>query len=296
MSVLPHRVSLRHEPSATPTDWVLEDEQVPESPAHDDAARTMDSTWREWARRTGRAVFIHRNLAVRWMPQDPRVGVDPDLALVEPPPPAGESLTSLRTWEPGHHPPRVALEVVSASHPEKDYRLGPRKYAAAGVDELWVFDPQRLGAEGEGPWRIQVWRRDADGGFGRVDAGDGPAWSEFFRAWLVVPAGGMLLRLSDDREGASLWPTEGERAERERAVSAQERAAKEQALAERNQERLSKEQALAAKERALAEREHERAAKEQALAERERERAAKERAIARIAELEARLAAMPPHD
>jgi Uma2 family endonuclease len=296
MSVLPHRVSLRHEPSATPPDWLLEDGQVPESPAHDDAARTMDSTWREWARRTGRAVFIHRNLAVRWMPQDPRVGVDPDLALVEPPPPAGESLTSLRTWEPGHHPPRVALEVVSASHPEKDYRLGPRKYAAAGVDELWVFDPLRLGAEGEGPWRIQVWRRDADGGFGRVDAGDGPAWSEFFRAWLVVPAGGMLLRLSDDREGASLWPTEGERAERERAVSAQERAAKEQALAERNQERLSKEQALAAKERALAERNRERVAKEQALAEREHERAAKERAIARIAELEARLAAMPPHD
>jgi Uma2 family endonuclease len=282
---------------------VLEDEQVPESPAHDDAARTMDSTWREWARRSGRAVFIHRNLAVRWMPQDPRVGVDPDLALVEPPPPSGESLTSLRTWEPGHHPPRVALEVVSASHPEKDYRLGPRKYAAAGVDELWVFDPQRLGAEGEGPWRIQVWRRDADGGFGRVDAGDGPAWSEFFRAWLVVPAGGMLLRLSDDREGASLWPTEGERAERERAAKeqaladrARARTAKEQALAERNRERLAKEQALAAKEQALAERNRERVAKEQALAEREHERAAKERAIARIAELEARLAAMPPHD
>jgi Uma2 family endonuclease len=271
MSVTPRRVSLRHDVPATHPDWVLEDEPVPESAVHDDAARTMDSTWRAWARRTGRDVCVHRNLAVRWDPQDARIGVDPDVALVEPPPATpAESLSSLRTWEPGNRPPRVALEVVSPGHPEKDYFHSPRKYAAAGVDELWVFDPLRLGVDGEGPWRIQVWRRAADGVFARVYTGEGPAWSDYFGAWLVAPEDGRLLRLSDDRTGASPWPTEGERAEQEREAREREREAKERALAERK--------------RALAER-------KRALAERDRERLAKDQALARVAELEARLAA-----
>jgi Uma2 family endonuclease len=285
MSVAARRVSLRYEVPWTHPSWVLEDEQVPESGPQDDASRTMDSLWREWARRTGRVVVIHRNLAVRWNPDDRRIGVDPDLALLEPPPATpGEQLTSLRTWEPGNHPPRVALEVVSAGNPEKDYLLGPRKHAAAGVGELWVFDPLRLGTDEAGPWRIQLWRRDEGGTFERVYAGDGPAWSDFFGAWLVVPPGGLLLRMSDDREGRSLWPTEAERAERERVAKERERVAKERALAACELERVAKERALAACER-------ERDAKERALDARAQALVEKDLALARIAELEARLAA-----
>ena len=243
MSAVPPRVAIRYEVPWTHPSWVLEDATVPESGAQDDAARTVDSTWRVWAASAGRVVCIHRNLAVRWNPDDARIGVDPDVCLLEPPPATPrEALTSLRTWEPGNAPPRVALEVVSAGNADKDYRAGPRKHAAAGVGEFWVFDPLRLGPDDDdGPEVLQVWCRDEGDVFHRVYAGDGPAWSPFFGAWLVVPAGGLLLRLSDDPEGARLWPTEGELALRERAEKERERAEKERALA-----RLAEAEALLA--------------------------------------------------
>ena len=146
-------------------------------------------------------------------------------------------------------------------------------------------------------WRIQLWRRDAGDTFERVYAGDGPAWSEFFGAWLVVPAGGLLLRMSDDREGRSLWPTEAERAEQEHQAKERERQAKERALAACELERAAKERALAAKElervakeRERVAKERERVAKERALAARAQALVEKDLALARIAELEARLA------
>ncbi len=273
MSSAPPRVAIRFDVPWTHASWVLEDTTVPESGPQDNATRTMDSTWQGWRCRTGRVVCIHRNLAVRWNPRNPRIGVDPDLCLLEPPPATpGEALTSLRTWEPGNAAPRVAFEVVSENNADKDYRDGPRKHAAAGVGELWVFDPQRLGPEDDdGPWVLQVWGRDAEGVFGRTYAGDGPAWSEFFGAWLVVSSNGLLLRMSDDPEGTKLWPTEGEDA-------GQQRAEKERERAEKERERAQKESALAL------------AAQERA--EKERERAEKERALARVAEVEALLAAM----
>jgi Uma2 family endonuclease len=249
MSSAPPRVAIRFDVPWTHASWVLEDTTVPESGPQDNATRTMDSTWQGWRGRTGRVVCIHRNLAVRWNPRNPRIGVDPDLCLLEPPPATpGEALTSLRTWEPGNAAPRVAFEVVSESNADKDYRDGPRKHAAAGVGELWVFDPQRLGPEDDdGPWVLQVWGRDEEGVF-----------------QLVVASGGMLLRMSDDPEGTKLWPTEGEDAGQQRAEKERERAQKESALA------------LAARERE----------------EKERERAEKERALARVAEVEALLAAV----
>jgi hypothetical protein len=251
MSSAPPHVAICFEVPWSHPSWVLGDETVPESGPQDNAARTMDSTWRGWARRVRRDVRIHRNLAVRWNPRNPRIGVDPDVCLLEPPPATPDvALTSLRTWEPGNDPPRVAFEVASENNADKDYGAGPRKHAAAGVGELWVFDPLRVGPDDDGgPWALQVWSRDDDDVFRRVYAGDGPAWSGFFRAWLVVSGDGMLLRMSDDAEGTKLWPTEGEETEHERAEKLHERA------------------------------------------EKERERAEKERALARVAELEALLAA-----
>ncbi len=223
--VAPPRIVLQYETPWTHPSWALEGVPGPETATQDDAARTMDSSWRVWARRSGRIVGIHRNLAIRWNPDDPRIGVAPSLALLEPPPATpNEALSSLCLWEPEHAPPAVALAVVSASHPQRDYFGSPRKHAAAGTGELWIFDPLRVGFAGEGRWRIQVWRRAPDDVFDRLYAGDGPAWSEFFGAWLVASEGGLRLRLSDDPEGRCLWPTEGEQAD-------QERLAKEHALA-----------------------------------------------------------------
>ncbi|MFO0607801.1 MAG: Uma2 family endonuclease [Polyangiales bacterium] len=220
------RVELTFEVPYTHPSWVLEDEKVSESAAHDGAARVVDSTWRAWARRHDRVVSVYRNLAVRWDEDNPRVGADPDVCLLEPPPATPEvGLTSLRTWVEGDEPPKVALEVVSEGNPRKDYEVSPRKYAAAGLQELWVFDPNRFGPSDDGgPWVLQVWERNKRGDFRRVYAGDGPAWSEYFRAWLVVSADGMLLRMADDEEGTRLWPTEAEEAELARADAERARA------------------------------------------------------------------------
>ncbi len=252
MSVATKRVELAFEVPWTHPSWVLEDVEVtPESAAQDEAAQTMVSTWRRWARAAARPAKVCRNLAVRWDEEHPAVGVDPDVCLLDPAPDAPDAeLTSLCLWRPGTQPPRVALEIVSASTAAKDYSEGPRKYAASGTRELWVFDPLRLGPSDDGgPWALQVWARGRRGQFRRVYAGDGPARSEELGAWLVATDDGMRLRVSDDEEGARLWPTEEEEAERSRAELEAERAAK------------------------------------------EAERAAKEAALARVAELEALLAA-----
>jgi Uma2 family endonuclease len=262
------RVELVFEVPRTHPAWVLEDDEVmPEPAAQDEASQTMVSVLRQWRQSTGRVVRVRRNLAVRWDEANPKVGVDPDVCLLDPPPEATDAeLTSLCLWKPGTSAPRVAFEVVSATTAAKDYREGPRKYAVSGTRELWVFDPLRQGPDDDGgPWRLQVWARGRAGQFRRVFAGDGPAYSEEMAAWLVVSEDGMYLRLSDDEEGTRLWSTEAE-------VAAQARQAMEA-------ERAAKDEALAAKDEALAAKEAERAAKEA-------ERAAKEAALARIAELE----------
>lgn len=228
--------------------WVLDDEEdVPESPLHDAIIRLLVEILLAWNERVGGGAQIGRNIALRWNAQAPKQGVDPDLYVVDPAPPEGERATSLTTWKTGHHPPRVAVEVVSESTADKDYSDGPARYAASGTRELWVFDPLLVGPSAHGgPVRLQVWRREPDGNFRRVYAGDGPAHSDELGAWLVVTDEGQRLRIADDDEGTRPWPTgaEAERAAREaeREAKEAERAAREAAEAE--VERLRAELAL----------------------------------------------------
>jgi Uma2 family endonuclease len=240
--------------------WELSEETMPESTLHDDVCQLLKLilTWWAWAQRAGAARVV-RNLAVRWDPEHPRNGVDPDVCVLSPAPPGDPDLRSLLTWTPGAPSPLLAIEVVSETNPHKDYVAAPDKYAACGVTELWIFDPVLAGPDVRGgPHRLQVWRRE-DGSFVRVYAGEGPFRSPVLDAHLVVVEGGRKLRIASDAEGSQLWPTAEEA---ERAAKEAERAAKEA----------------------------ERAAKEAERAAKEAERAAKEAALSRIAELEAELA------
>ena len=196
--------------------WILAEENVPESALHDEIILLLVELLKAWARRSARDVRIGRNLALRWNKALPRVGVDPDVYVVEPGPPEGDETTSLCTWKPGHVAPRVAVEIVSETTAEKDYAEGPEKYAASGTGELWVFDPLKAGPSLRGgPFVLQIWRRDTGGTFRRVYAGAGPARSEAMDGWLVVTDGGRRLRVADDAEGRRLWPTEAEAAQAE---------------------------------------------------------------------------------
>lgn len=213
--------------------WVLEEENLPETPLHQRIVDLLVLIFTAWIARAQHNAMTGSNIALRWDRENPKRGVDPDVYLVEPAPPGGEGVTSLRLWEEGHHAPRIAVEVVSESTAAKDYDYddGPARYAAAGVKELWVFDPLRMGPrDGGGPWALQVWRRTPKGAFRRVYQGDGPAFSRELGAWVVVTDAGTRLRIADDAAGARLWLTD---AEQERAAREQERAAREQERAAR---------------------------------------------------------------
>ncbi len=200
---------------------------MPESVVHDEAVTLLRAILAAWAARVGTA-RVTRNLAVRWIAANPLVGVDPDVAVFAPPPPALEDLNSVRTWVDGHEAPLVAIEVVSENDPRKDYVIAPDKYAASGTRELWIFDPLLAGPTSHGgPFRLQVWRRD-DEGFTRTHAGEGPAFSPALGAWLVVVAEGRRLRVADDRAASNFWLTAEEA---ERAAKERERIAKDDALA-----------------------------------------------------------------
>lgn len=190
---------------------------MPESSEHEETSDLLKQVLLAWVERTRLDARVGRNIALRWDREHPQVGVDPDVYLVAPSPPEAR-FKSLRTWVAGHHPPRVAVEIVSSDSAAKDYVDGPQRYAASGTRELWVFDPERHGtAEVGGPLVLQVWRRTSDGEFQRVYVGDGPARSEELGAWLVVSNNGTRLRVADDPDGQSPWPTRAEAAEAELA-------------------------------------------------------------------------------
>lgn len=208
--------------------WELSGETMPESVLHDAVVTLLRAVLEVWAG-AHRPCLVARNLAVRWDESQPQVGVDPDIAVLKPPPPEGSSLRSLRTWDTGHRAPLLAVEVVSETNPRKDYVLAPDKYAASGTGELWVFDPLLSGPTSQGgPFRLQVWNRAGRGDFVRTYAGDGPVRSTALDAFLVVVDEGRKLRLAHDAAGTDLWLT-GE--EEERAARERERAAKESAYA-----------------------------------------------------------------
>jgi len=232
----PRLVTLRYSVAHVRDDWTLSEDRVPEARAHLLAGTLARQILEVWADGTGRPMQVGANLAVRWVEERPAIGVDPDVYVVEPPPPEGDQVTSLRLWEPGHFPPLVALEIVSVSHPNKDYVDAPDKYAASGTRELWIFDPELVGPRVRGgPHRLQVWCRDDSGAFTRIYAGPGPVRSPAVGGWLFAVHEGRRLRIADDEQGTSWWMTateaEREGKEREREAKEREREAKEAALA-----------------------------------------------------------------
>jgi Uma2 family endonuclease len=223
------RIGLRDNSPPYPSSWFIEDdEKVPQSRPHHLRGGHLEGLLLGWKHRTGRNVQVGREIAVRWDEEFPQVGVDPDVYVVEPPPPEGDELTSLRTWETGHYPPLLAIEIVSPSRPSKDYGSSPMRYAASGTTELWVFDPNLAGPKAqEGPFRIQVWRRHEDGDFTRVYAGEGPVYSHAVDGWVFAVDEGRALAIADDEAGTRWWmtPEETERAAKEEAQARAERMA-----------------------------------------------------------------------
>ena len=295
MQVSP-RITLRDARSLVDDDWVLPEEPVPESSLHDIASDMLKLLLLAWVARTERNAHVGRNLGVHWDKDRPRVGVAPDVFVLEAPPPEIKvELPSLRLWREDHHAPLLAVEIVSSSRPEKDYVRSPERYAASGVGELWIFDPMMAGPKRDGgPYRIQIWRRDDDDSFERIYAGEGPAFSPAVSGWLFAVREGHLLRIAEDEAGTRWWMTE---AETERAARRAEQVAREEALREvlrmLEAERAALEAGRTVREAERAALEAERVVLAVERAALEAERAAMADVRRRLAELEAERAASP---
>lgn len=264
-------VSVRYPVRMTPAAWVLPEGTVPEAPIHHVVAHRITLLLEAWAARQGRDLRVLRNLALRWLEEYPRTGIDPDVCLLDPPPPNLDEVASLCLWKPGHVPPSICFEVVSVNHPYKDYSVLQDRYAALGTHELIVFDPLLSGPVSlGGPVSLQVWRRDIAGGFERIHFESSPAYSQTLDAWLIPE--GRTLHIAQDRAGQRRWRTEAEYAqiEAERAHGDAERA-------------------HAGAVRARAEAERAQADAERAQAEAERERREREDMQRRLSELEAKV-------
>jgi len=268
------RVIRPHEVVPDLDTWVLTEEHVPESSPHEILSDRLKHLLIGWAELRGRNTKIGRNLAFRWDQERPQFGLDPDVYVVEPPPPEGDKVTSLLLWKPGHSPPLLAVEIVSPGHPGKDYRRAPLMYALSGVREVWILDPGLEGPRDDGgPYRIQIWRSLDPRTFALVEAGEDPAWSEAVQGWLRFVPERASYDLSSDPAGADRWLTKEEAAQR-RAEAAQRRV--EAAQRRVDEERAARE---AAQRRA-----------EAAQRSADDERAGREAAQRRVEELEALLA------
>lgn len=230
-------LSLRYPVSPKPDAWVIPEGTVPESSAHDAAVQRIHALLSHWAQHQPGRVRVARNLAVRWLPEYPRAGIDPDLCVLSPAPVEMETdLGSLCLWKPGHFAPRFCVEVVSRNHPHKDYVEVPERYASLGVEELLVFDPLLQGPRSlGGPAALQLWRRDATGLFERVAFGSEPVHSQVLDAWLLFDQGQLVI--AEDCAGTRPWHTGLEQAQ---ADAEEARAKAEAEGAEKELERAAR--------------------------------------------------------
>jgi Uma2 family endonuclease len=239
-----------HQTSSYPADWYIEDDEtMPQSTKHDDREVRLRSILSAWNARESLGLLVGCELAFRWDSSEPGVGIDPDVYVAERPPPVPfDDILSIRTWEEGHSPPILAIEIVSRSRPKKDYTRSPERHDLLGTFELWVFDPHLYGnSANQPPVYLQVYRRETNSRLVQMHAGDGPFRSEALDAWVSVVEG--EIAISNDREGKDRWLTlEGEaqqRADEHAKRADDERAAKDAALVRADDEAKRAQAALA---------------------------------------------------
>ena len=227
--------------------WAVPEVPVPESDLHDDAINYLQAVLKFWAGRSPGNHRVFRNLGLRWVQEEPRAGFDPDLCLIQNAPKEEDGvLSSYALWRPDRPTPRLAIEVVSPSHPYKDYIDTPERAAASGVPELWVYDPLMKGPNVHGgPFLLQVFRT-TEAGYTRVHAGPGPAYSPELDAFLhpteTRVASQAKLCISADREGRQPFLTGEEHREQERLTERQGRLAAEEARLAAQQARQAAEE------------------------------------------------------
>ncbi len=195
--------------------WAITQRDDYRSP-HAVGVQLLGSVLEAWLSRAARLAKVARDLPIRWIAQEPKPGLIPDLCLLDPAPHA--TVRTLCTWHDDQSPPKLVVEFIDGRHPHKQYIDLPDRCAACGVDELWLYDPT-LSAHPMhgGPHPLQVWTSSSAGKFERQHAGPGPAYSALLSAWLhpVTDGSPARLHIADDQDSTVFWPTASEQRARE---------------------------------------------------------------------------------
>ncbi|MCU0495346.1 MAG: Uma2 family endonuclease [Chloroflexaceae bacterium] len=212
----------------------------------------------------------------------------PDVALfkgVIVPNVSKRTFRSWRTYEPKRPPPQVAFEICSDTTWEKDLKEKPGRYAAFGVQEYYLYDPNDPPYISDNGERLRGWHLVDGVMVPQQPNAKGHLWSPELEAWLV-PDDDFLRLYGDDGQR---WLTAAE-AQAQQALEAaqqaleatkQAQAAAKLAKAERAAKQAEAQRAEAEAQRAEAE--AQRAEAEAQRAEAEAQRAEAER-VAREAE------------
>jgi Uma2 family endonuclease len=232
---LEDRVDIAYRLDGLTESWTIPEIPVPEAPWHDRALERLKALLVSWVGRNGRDAIVFRDVVIGVRKDKPRWGFNPDICIVEPPPPSASTIDSVRLWEPGHRPPVFVVEVVSRRHPYKDYVTVPDKCGLLdGVKELVVFDPWLAGPEAAGgPYLLQFWRR-TEAGLLRTYCGSEPVYSEYLDALLVPDRAARRLNVAS-RSGEP-WQTPEEEAH-DREVQARDAEAQAREAAAQARER-----------------------------------------------------------
>ncbi len=185
-----------------------------------------------------RPCYLARNLNIYTARKRMQYPLAPDMALydVALETAALRRLRSWRLYEENRPPPVVAIEIASDKTWRTDLLQKPEQYAAMGVHEYIVYDPNEPQVVRGS--RLQVWQRAGDGLIPATPDVLGRVWSPTFESWLEDDDGALrLLTAAGERR---LSEAEGERAARQQAAAA---AARERA--EKDRERAEKEAAWA---------------------------------------------------
>jgi Uma2 family endonuclease len=169
--------------------------------------------------------FIIADLNIYQYPKRYEYPVAPDIAIfkdVQIENIADRSLRSWRLYTAGRPAPRVVITICSDSTWEQDILDKPARFAAIGVREYYVYDPNEPAYIPAEYGRLRGWRLQGDTMVERIKDASGRLWSEELASWLVEDAA--YLRLQD-RQGLPRLTA----AEAERQATEAERQAKEAA-------------------------------------------------------------------
>lgn len=200
------RASWEHDPTFYPIE-----EKVGQDSLQVQILEQLRPLIERWYRILGKPTFVGADQFIYYKQFHPECVVAPDVYVLPGVKP-GRRIKSWKVWET-NIVPSFALEVVASKDPYKDYHEVITRYAALGVAELVIFDPDYQLDEDRVRW--QRYRTLKRRGFVQVEVSNGDRVKSHVLGCFLRAVGeeeATRLRLGRGRAGDDFVPTEEEEA------------------------------------------------------------------------------------